>query len=344
MINENDDFIVVNSTDHIKSDGRVYSKYLPDIIISNIPVELQELRYSADGKGHRASYGYQHTTTLDFTNPKFPAPLKAKLHKHNYFELVFVASGKLNMQIESKLCKLSSLDVCILNCATRHAEEFFPDACIYYIVLPVDYLKESLKKNGLSLRNSVLFGDFLIKDLDDTLQQNKDYVISRNVNPEVLMRLDQNIRSIREEFQEKRPGFQLIVRGLLFRFLSVLANPEFYETKYIDLGADNGFPLAYSAKKILDEHKHKMTVHEISKRLNYSEEHVNRVFKKQYGLTIPEYNKSVCLHHAAFLLKNTDLHVHTICAQLGFSNRTNFYKLFKDEYGYTPSEYRKKGS
>ncbi len=346
MKNENDDFIVVDSTSRldIKSQDKVYSKYLPDVIVSNIPVELQELKYSSDGKGHRRTYGYQHTATLDFTNPKFPAPLKAKLHKHNYFELVFIASGKLNMQIESNLCEMNSLDVCILNCNTRHAEQFYPDDCIYYIVLPAEYLKEHSKEDGNLMKNSMLFKDFYTNDLYSTSQQNKDYIIARNVNSEVSPLLTESIRNICKEFEEKQPGYQLIVRGLLFRFFSILSNSEFYDIEYKDLGADDGFPMAYSAKKILDSNIRKTSVREISKKLNYSPEHVNRVFKKHYGQTIHEYNKSICLNQAAYLLKHTNLNIHTICKQLGFSNRTHFYNIFKSEFGYTPSEYRKKDS
>lgn len=343
-IMENDDYVTVESTNglFVKSQDKMYTDYLPDVIISSIPIELQELYYSADGKGRRTAYGYHHTETLDFTNPKFPAPLKSKLHKHNYFELMLVASGKLNMQIESKLCEVNSLDVCILNCNTRHAEQFIPDGCVYYIVLSPEYLKEWPKENGMNLRHFMLFKDFFMKDISDTMHQNKDYIMARNVNLEVFSQLDDIIKNIRREFEEKHPGFQLVVRGLLFRFFSILSNPKFYKTEYIDLGADNGFALAYSAKRLLDKYKHKITVREISEQLNYSEEHVNRIFKKHYGQTIPEYNRLVCLRQAAYLLSNTHCHVHTICKQLGFRNRTHFYLLFKNKYGCTPTEYRKK--
>lgn len=145
---------------------------------------------------------------------------------------------------------------------------------------------------------------------------------------------------MRRELEEKRPGYQLLVRGLLFRFLTILSDSTYYKTEYVDLGADNGFSLAHSAKQLLDKSKRKMTKQEIAEQLNYSEGHINRIFQKHYGQTIPEYNKAVCLRHAAKLLTQSNQHIHSICRQLGFSNRTHFYNLFMKEFGCTPAEYR----
>ena len=56
---------------------------------------------------------------------------------------------------------------------------------------------------------------------------------------------------------------------------------------------------------------------------------------------VPAYNRRVCLRKAAQLLRDTSIQVHDICRQLGFVNRTNFYELFKREYGCTPAQYRR---
>lgn len=50
------------------------------------------------------------------------------------------------------------------------------------------------------------------------------------------------------------------------------------------------------------------------------------------------------IQDAAFLLTETDadsLQITEIAYQVGFNNRTSFYRAFKKEFGVTPSEYRK---
>ncbi len=46
------------------------------------------------------------------------------------------------------------------------------------------------------------------------------------------------------------------------------------------------------------------------------------------------------LTKAIDLLKETDLSISEIAFQLGFKNRTHFYKQFKNHYGMMPSSFR----
>lgn len=343
---EQNEYVEIEHADGfgIKPQGKVYTENLPDVIVSNIPIELQQFDYSLSGKGHRVAYSYRPTMTLKFSNKQFPAPLKSKLHKHDYFELMLVSSGQMSMQIESQLCEFNNWDVCVLNRTTRHAEHFKPGIKVFYLALSADYLQNWPSEEGMGLQHFPLFRKFFNKGLRDTLQQNKDYIDARYTNQTAVSPLCPIIGDIRRELETKHPGYQLIVRGLLLRLFNVLTHSKDYETQYIDLGADEGFSLAYSAKKILDKHKRKMTKHEIALQLNYNSEHINRVFKKHYGQSIAQYNRTVYLRQAALLLNSTNSHIHLICKQLGFSNRTHFYTLFEEEYGCTPAEYRKKGS
>lgn len=128
--------------------SRTYSELLPDTHINENPVELQEVSYTAAGKGHRKAYSYRPETSLSFNSD---TPPRAKLHKHDYFELLFVVSAHLEMQIESRLCHFYRGDVCILNCSTRHAEHYEPDTELFYLVLSPDYLLNFPRGEGPAL-------------------------------------------------------------------------------------------------------------------------------------------------------------------------------------------------
>ena len=326
--------------------SKVYTDSLPDTFISNSPLELQEAYISSEGKGYRKSYSNRPTVSIKFntrTDLDHPfLPLQSKLHKHDYFDFMLVASDNCEMQIESNLMEFNKWDVCILNRTTRHAEYFKPESRMFYLVLQPEYLANWPREEGMNLQHDKVFKELFHKGMRDTLQQNKDFVIARYVSQTKPSPFKGIIEDIRKEFVDKRPGYQLFVRGLIYQLFYLLASPEYYQTKYINLGYDEGFSLAFSAKQILDKNPHRITKAQLAESLSYNSEYINRVFKKHYGCSIPDYNREVCMHRAASLLSDTNQRIHDISKKLGYGNRTHFYDLFKHEYGCTPYEYRKK--
>lgn len=251
-----------------------------------------------------------------------------------------MASEHLEIQIESHRCHFYKGDVCILNHSARHAEHFESDTALFYLVLSLEYLKSFPRGEGLEL--SPQLKKFFFESVHASVLQNRDYVVFRQRGKEDPPALDGIMQALRREFQEKQPGYQLFVRGQLCRLFAFLSDPCCYETKCVSLGSDEGYSLALSAKKILDKSGQRVNKQHLAKHLNYSAEYINQVFQKHYGCTISEYNRRVCLYQAALLLQETILPVHKIIRQLGFTNRTNFYRLFEREHGCTPAEYRRR--
>ncbi len=76
----------------------------------------------------------------------------------------------------------------------------------------------------------------------------------------------------------------------------------------------------------------------------YTKEHVCRVFKQAFGVTMTEHLNNRRLEIAADQLAYTQQQVATISLSLGFSSISYFNKIFKLKYGYTPIQFRKKSS
>lgn len=64
--------------------------------------------------------------------------------------------------------------------------------------------------------------------------------------------------------------------------------------------------------------------------------------KKYTGMSLLEYGQTIFLKEAEQLLTKTERKISEIIKELGFSNRTYFYRIFKERYGITPNEYRDK--
>jgi AraC-like DNA-binding protein len=65
-------------------------------------------------------------------------------------------------------------------------------------------------------------------------------------------------------------------------------------------------------------------------------------FKFLYKRTVTEYIRHVRLESARDMLKNTDLNISQIVYSIGFSSRSYFSKIFKEKYGVTPNQFKKK--
>ncbi len=73
---------------------------------------------------------------------------------------------------------------------------------------------------------------------------------------------------------------------------------------------------------------------------NVSLGHLCEVFKKETGKTLSEYVRERRIRHAAHLLGSTNLLVQTVALHCGIMDVQYFSKLFKQEMGMTPKEYR----
>ncbi|MBE9918076.1 methylphosphotriester-DNA--protein-cysteine methyltransferase family protein [Paenibacillus donghaensis] len=69
--------------------------------------------------------------------------------------------------------------------------------------------------------------------------------------------------------------------------------------------------------------------------------HLHRTFKKIMGMTPLEYLQRIRLDHAKALLKQPDLSIAAIGKRVGLPNTSYFISLFKQNFGYTPSDYRR---
>ena len=262
----NDNYIELNNPPGygIGLPSRIVPEMLPEILHTENPVELQFADYGGR-KGHWTSYSYRDTVELAFDTKHFDSPLIGKLHKHDYFEIVLNTGAHFEMQIEGSLYELQHEDVCLLNRATRHAEHFQGKENLVYIVLSETYVRKHLLEKYFSDSCSIKLRNFFDRGLRESYSSNMNYVLSRRKRTDASV--VEIIQEIKDEFSYKRPGYKLVIDGLLLRFLHIITDEELYCAEYIDLGADNGFALAQSAKAILDKTKCKMTLKELSAKL-----------------------------------------------------------------------------
>ncbi len=84
-----------------------------------------------------------------------------------------------------------------------------------------------------------------------------------------------------------------------------------------------------------------ITTSAIAKHFFISSEHLCRQFKKYTGRTITRYINMIRILNARRALEETDKSITAISSSCGFTNPTHFYRVFKEQIGVSPSDYRK---
>ncbi|MCL2164428.1 MAG: helix-turn-helix domain-containing protein [Oscillospiraceae bacterium] len=84
-----------------------------------------------------------------------------------------------------------------------------------------------------------------------------------------------------------------------------------------------------------------LSVSSLAKRYYLSDDYLNRVFKRERGVSLQQYIIKSRMELAARLLKDYSLSISAISTQCGYSDYSHFVSMFKRFHGCNPSEYRK---
>ena len=83
-----------------------------------------------------------------------------------------------------------------------------------------------------------------------------------------------------------------------------------------------------------------LTVSEIADGIGMNQDYLGRMFKKRTGQGLKHYIIDEKMKAAKILLRDTELSITDVASQVGYPNYSNFSRVFKQETGITPSEFR----
>ena len=88
--------------------------------------------------------------------------------------------------------------------------------------------------------------------------------------------------------------------------------------------------------------KSDITIDDVATHAGFSTDYFNRIFFAHTGFNIMEYIRFSRLKKAANLLRGTNNDILDIALDCGYEAHESFSRAFKNQYGMSPSEYRKK--
>ena len=93
---------------------------------------------------------------------------------------------------------------------------------------------------------------------------------------------------------------------------------------------------------IRSEQDEAMSLHALSQRMGYSEFYLSKKFREISGMQFRDYLRYRKLAFALKEIRDTEDGILDIALKYGFSSHEAFTRAFKEAYGITPSEYRKR--
>lgn len=146
---------------------------------------------------------------------------------------------------------------------------------------------------------------------------------------------EDKITNIYLEFQAKQYGYQALVSALLTSILISLAR---------NIGRPDTVSLAQQMLNYIHEnYMNDISAMHLSNTLNYNDQYLRRVFKRQTGITIHNYVMRQRVSAAEKLLKTTSFSSEKVANFCGFKTASHFSQYFKQITGQTPNEFRKNG-
>ncbi len=259
-----------------------------------------------------------HTRFIDFPE-----------HTHNYIELAYMYEGQTTHIINGQEIVLHKGDLLFLSRCARQAIKKADenDICINFIILP-EFFDTTLEMLG---EENNLLREFIVNNLT-----NKDSEVPflhfkvANVLP--IQNLVENLIWTLTNKQQNKRHINKITMGLLF--LQLLNHIDKAQTLTSDI--------LLRTYEYIEENYKDGELSDLALKLNYDLAWLSRKIKKLSGQTYTELLHTKRLNQAVFLLTETKLSVYDIGYAVGYNNISYFYRIFKNKYGVSPKEYRKK--
>ncbi|MBE7084352.1 MAG: AraC family transcriptional regulator [Clostridiales bacterium] len=248
------------------------------------------------------------------------------LHTHDFYELIFIEDGECGHFANNKNYSLCKYDACILhpNIMHRHYLTNDKNICLYSFGISKDCLNSILENVNLTI--------------DEVL---KNPITNFSLTQSEVNNLTSSLYSIKTDSLDSdnyytSPLFsstlKIIISEIIFKI--------FRQERLQKTNTHNVY-VNKILKELSNVNNFKLSIEEICEKFSFSHGYITHLFKKA-NLQAPNkiflQNK---LSHASMLLQNSNIKIWDIMETCGIFSSSYFNKVFKKEFGITPSEFRK---
>lgn len=246
-------------------------------------------------------------------------------HFHQEVELVYVMEGELRLYVMEREYHLKRGDICVINSNEEHRIETQGEITTAHFFITYSLIRSVY--NGVS---SFFF-------CNSTSEDDERYEKLR----ELLNQLLKRKMFCEKEAEEEQHEYEYL--SVFYKVLGYLTSNFIKKAK-----TDAGMSMQQKSQMrtlqineyIMNNYNQPISLKSLADTLYLSEGYLSRYFKKIYNMSFSAYLRQVRLSHAMSELLYTDKAILQIALDNGFSSISFFNKVFKEEYGKSPSHIR----
>ena len=237
-------------------------------------------------------------------------------HWHINIELLYFISGEAEVSSNSNTYRAGPGDIIIINSNHLHNIKTISDNCSYYCLI-LDY------RFCMELDFDVTSSVFCEKTRD----------------PEMVNIFNIIIR----EMTNKKDHYKKAVRALCVTMSILLYRNQVILEAGTGSKADPKVEMIKSSIEYMNKnYRNNFNLDELASEICVSKYHFCRIFKELTGKTIKEYILMLRCHNAQLLLQKNNISILECAERSGFNDASYFSRCYKKQFGYLPSQERKK--
>lgn len=234
------------------------------------------------------------------------------LHFHSFIEIVYCFSGEQIVKVDDVLYQISKGDVLIV----------FP-------YIPHEYLSNDENSNTRTIS--------VMCSLTEVLNSFPEFLQKQPICPHIKAeKISPNTTLAFSKIEETENmaellGWTYIILSDTIKYMELMPRKN---TRTLDLP---GLITTY----IKSNFSEPLSLETLSKKFSYSSSYIAHIFCDELKVPFRTYLNSVRCEYAANQLRTTKKSVTTIAHESGYSSLNTFCRCFKQNFGATPSQYKK---
>lgn len=243
-------------------------------------------------------------------------------HWHKELELIYIRSGSARISINDHIFVANKGDLVVCDSGNIHySDSYDMDNSLDFIIFDPNIVSSLYEKSN--------FEHPLI-----TCQMLEYY--------ELKDKLTHLIHVLKVETKQKEPYYREIVTATLTEFWYQLQR-KIPKNHNLTTETSKRDSMLYDLQQLISyidiHYSENLSLDFAASKMNFSESHFSKIFKKMTGINYINYVNLVRVEHAASQLKNTPDKVTDIAINCGFNNIRNFNRVFKSITGMTPTAF-----
>lgn len=238
-------------------------------------------------------------------------------HSHDFIELTYILNGKAFNYVGQEVYSVGAGDICLMGELFHNIRPLIDD--------------ENASGEDFQILN-IIFDESVLADAYSCVKKRYIQVAGEADMLMLINRIESEMLIKADNYQHVMQGYLNALIGLVLRKADQRVSEEkkSYKQDYLAV-----------AVRYLEKHfAEQIRLDDIAKEVMIAKAYLQRMFKKQFHLTIKEYLIRYRIQQSCKLLAETDLSIGEVAEKVGFMDLKHYYNMFRRMFDITPGAYR----